>query len=51
MRSDFPFPERYEGVYQDRRRECAWQLYDSVGIARGDRAASAEQAANGASVG
>jgi nitroreductase len=43
--SDLPFPERYEGVSQQRRRECAWQLYDSVGIERGDRAASAVQAA------
>ena len=43
--SDIPFPERYEGVSQARRRECAWQLYDSVGIERGDRAASAIQAA------
>lgn len=33
----------YEGVHQQRRRECGFQLYDSVGIARGDRAASARQ--------
>jgi len=40
---DFPFPEKYEGEYRDRRLECALQLYASVGIAKGDRAASAEQ--------
>lgn len=34
----------YEGVHQQRRRECGFQLYESVGIARGDRAASARQA-------
>ncbi|OUZ10519.1 hypothetical protein BHE97_07105 [Aeromicrobium sp. PE09-221] len=41
--SDFAFPERYEGVYRDRRREVAWQLYDAVGVERGDRAASGAQ--------
>jgi nitroreductase len=41
--SEIPFPERYTGIYQQRRRECAWQLYDSVGIEHGDRAASAVQ--------
>src|SRR5437016_4332680 len=40
---DLPFPSRYEGVYRERRRECAWQLYESVGIEHGDRAASAAQ--------
>lgn len=40
---DIAFPARYTGVHQDRRRECAWQLYESVGIAREDRAASAAQ--------
>jgi nitroreductase len=42
---DFAFPARYAGVYQERRLETAFQLYDSVGIARGDRDASAGQAA------
>ncbi|MDF3305263.1 nitroreductase [Rhodococcus sp. T2V] len=42
---DFPFPDRYSGVYQDRRRECGMQLYESVGVVKGDRAASATQAA------
>src|SRR5439155_27007925 len=25
---DFPFPGRYTGVYQERRRECGFQLYE-----------------------
>ena len=40
---DFAFPREYRGVYLERRRECGFQLYDSVGIARGDREASARQ--------
>ncbi|MFO1302166.1 MAG: nitroreductase [Burkholderiales bacterium] len=40
---DFPPPERYEGVYQERRRECGWALYESVGVARGDREGSMRQ--------
>lgn len=42
--ADFPFPERYTGVHQERRRECAWQLYEAVGVQKGDREASARQA-------
>lgn len=42
--SDFPWPRAYEGVYRERRRECGFGLYASVGIAKGDRAASARQA-------
>ncbi len=41
---DFPFPDAYRGVYKDRQREVGWQLYDSVGITYGDRAASGKQA-------
>ncbi|MCQ4122425.1 nitroreductase [Rhodococcus tibetensis] len=41
--SDFDFPREYQGEHKLRRRECAMQLYSSVGIAPGDRAASAEQ--------
>ena len=41
---DFSWPIEYQGVYQERRRECGLALYDSVGIARGDREASARQA-------
>jgi nitroreductase len=40
---DFPFPQRYEGIYNVRRKETAWVYYDCVGIARDDRAASARQ--------
>jgi nitroreductase len=39
---DFEWP-RYEGVYLERRRECGFQLFESCGIPRGDRVASAEQ--------
>lgn len=41
---DIPYPFGYFGVYRERRRECGWQLYDSVGVKPGDRAASALQA-------
>lgn len=41
---DFAWPAAYQGVYQERRRECGFALYESVGVARGDRAASARQA-------
>lgn len=41
---DLPFPETYSGIYQERRRACGWALYESVGIAKGDRDASARQA-------
>jgi nitroreductase len=41
--SDIPFPEAYEGPYKDRRRECGWQLYDAVGVQKGDREASGRQ--------
>jgi nitroreductase len=40
---DFAFPTEYRGVYLERRRECGFQLYESVGIERGDRIASARQ--------
>jgi nitroreductase len=42
--SDFPFPAAYKGVYKERQREVGWQLYDAVGVAYGDRQASARQA-------
>ncbi|MFA5487960.1 MAG: nitroreductase [Candidimonas sp.] len=44
-RPDFDFPAEYTGIYRERRRRCGWQLYDSVGIERGDREASSAQAA------
>ncbi len=40
---DLPWPEGYPGIYGDRRRACGFQLYDAVGIEKGDRAASARQ--------
>ena len=41
---EYPFPREYRGVYLTRRRECGFQLYEAVGVARGDRDASAKQA-------
>jgi nitroreductase len=41
-RSDFPFPPKYEGVHRTRQLETARQLYESMGIEWGDRAASAK---------
>ncbi|CAG4886744.1 Nitroreductase NfnB [Paraburkholderia saeva] len=41
---DFTFPREYTGVYLDRRRETGFQLYNALGIARGDKAAYAQQA-------
>jgi len=43
-RPDLAFPDAYVGRYLERRRECGWRLYESVGVARGDRVASARQA-------
>ena len=40
---DLDWPTRYTGVYQDRRRTCGFQLYDAVGVEKGDRAGSAKQ--------
>ncbi len=40
---DLPFPARYSGVHQERRRACGWQLYEAVGVQKGDRAGSARQ--------
>src|SRR5690242_21188495 len=41
---DFEFPREYRGVYLERRRESGFQLYNSLGIPRGDKAAYARQA-------
>ena len=41
---DFAFPREYRGVYLERRRESGFQLYNTLGIARGDKAAYAKQA-------
>lgn len=41
--SDFPTPAEYTGVYLERRRECGFQLYQAVGVERGDKAGYARQ--------
>lgn len=40
---DYETPRGYSGIYQERRRESGWQLYEAVGVAKGDREASARQ--------
>ena len=42
--SDYPFPRGYLGVYLERRRESGFQLYNTLGILRGDKMAYAKQA-------
>jgi nitroreductase len=42
--ADVAFPSSYQGVYLERRREAAFQLYGAVGVERGDRDAGAAQA-------
>src|SRR4051812_6484368 len=44
LNGDFAFPREYRGVYLERRRESGFQLYNTLGIARGDKAAYAKQA-------
>jgi nitroreductase len=44
LNGDFPFPREYRGVYLERRRESGFQLYNTLGIARGDKAAYQKQA-------
>lgn len=41
---DFAFPPEYLGVHLERRRECGWQLYQSLGVGRGDREGARRQA-------
>ncbi|WP_255399122.1 nitroreductase [Pollutimonas nitritireducens] len=41
---ELDWPREYRDVFQARRRECGWLLYGAVGIEKGDRAGSAEQA-------
>jgi nitroreductase len=45
LNPDMAFPERYEGVYRERRSACGWQLYEATGVTKGDRVASARQMA------
>jgi nitroreductase len=40
---DMDWPKGYPGVYGERRRACGFQLYDAVGVTKGDRAAAAAQ--------
>lgn len=40
---DLPHPSSYPDVYGERRRACGWQLYEAVGVEKGDRAGSAKQ--------
>ena len=40
---DFPFPPRYEGVYQQRRKVCGVQLYKSIGVTRDDKLGAMKQ--------
>lgn len=42
--SDIPPIKAYEGIYQDRRRACGWALYEAVGVTKGDRVGSGQQA-------
>ena len=42
MSPDFGFSERYQGKYKA-RSDCGWQLYDAVGVSKGNRAASERQ--------
>jgi nitroreductase len=41
---ELDWPREIRGVHKDRRRECGWGLYNAIGIAKGDREASARQA-------
>ena len=41
--TDFEFPREYKGVYLDRRRESGFQLYNALGIPRGDKPAYNKQ--------
>lgn len=40
---DLPWPEGYPGLHGARRKTCGFQLYEAVGIDRGDRAGRAAQ--------
>lgn len=40
---DLEWPRQYVGVYKERRRTCGFQLYDSLGIPKEDRAATHAQ--------
>ncbi len=40
---DVPFPETVTGKHKERRRSCGLQLYQAVGVVRGDREGSRQQ--------
>ena len=40
---ELDWPQEYRGVYQERRRECGWELYRATGVQKGDREASLRQ--------
>jgi nitroreductase len=42
-KTDLDWPREYRGVYQQRRRECGFQLYAATGVARGDKVAAERQ--------
>jgi nitroreductase len=42
--SELEWPSEYRGIYLERRRECGFSLFESVGISRGDRVGSRHQA-------
>ena len=42
---DIDFPTRYAGVYRTRRSTCGWQLYNAVGVQKGDRKGASQQMA------
>jgi nitroreductase len=44
VKSDIPFPPEYRGVYQQRRRESGYALYNALGIDRSDAAGRQKQA-------
>jgi nitroreductase len=41
--ADFAFPREYRGVYDQRRKESGFQLYNALGIERGDKSAYGRQ--------
>lgn len=43
LHTDFEFPATYEGEFLERRRASGWQLYEALGVVKGDRAASARE--------
>lgn len=43
MKHDLEAPKQYTGIYKERRSTCGWQLYEAVGVEKGDRAGSGKQ--------